>query len=130
MLMAARTPEELDRLFAGAMNAGNLDALVALYEPQASLTPAPGKVAVGIDAIREALAGFLAGNPKMTLTPRVVSRAGDLALLTSKWEIKMTDADGKPAELHGQSVEVARRQPDGNWLFAIDLPLGIDTPQS
>ena len=33
--MAARTPEDLDRLFAGAMNAGNLDALVALYEPQA-----------------------------------------------------------------------------------------------
>ena len=126
--MAARTPEELDRLFAGAMNAGNLDALVALYEPQASLTPAPGKVAVGVDAIREALGGFLAGNPKMTLTPRVVSRAGDLALLTSKWEITMTDADGKPAELHGQSVEVARRQADGNWLFAIDLPLGIESP--
>ena len=128
--MTARTPEELDRLFAGAMNAGNLDALVALYEPQASLTPAPGKVAVGTDAIREALGGFLAGNPKMTLMPRVVSRAGDLALLTSKWEITMTDAEGKPAGLHGQSVEVARRQPDGNWLFAIDLPLGIDTPQS
>lgn len=128
--MAARTPEDLDRLFAGAMNAGNLDALVALYEPQASLTPAPGKVAVGTDAIRGALAGFLAGNPKMTLSPRVVSRAGDLALLTSKWEITMTDADGKPAQLRGQSVEVARRQPDGDWLFAIDLPLGIETPQT
>ena len=128
--MAARTPEDLDRLFAGAMNAGNLDALVALYEPQASLTPAPGKVVVGSDAIREALSGFLAGKPKMTLTPRVVSRSGDLALLTSKWEIAMTDSDGKPAQLRGQSVEVARRQPDGDWLFAIDLPLGIETPQS
>ena len=128
--MAARTPEDLDRLFAGAMNAGNLDALVALYEPQASLTPAPGKVAVGIDAIREALGGFLTGNPKMTLTPRVVSRSGDLALLTSKWELTMTGPDGKPTQMHGQSVEVARRQADGSWLFAIDLLLGIDTPPS
>jgi ketosteroid isomerase-like protein len=24
----------------------------------------------------------------------------------------------------GQSVEVVRRQPDGRWLFAIDLPFG------
>jgi uncharacterized protein (TIGR02246 family) len=130
MLMAARTPEDLDRLFAGAMNAGNLDALVALYEPHASLTPAPGKVVVGTDAIRESLGGFLSGNPKMTLTPRVVSRSGDLALLTSKWELTMTGPDGKPTKMSGQSVEVARRQADGNWLFAIDLPLGIETPQS
>ena len=126
--MAARAPEDLDRLFAGAMNAGDLDALVDLYESDASLTPAPGKVVVGIDAIREALRGFLDGKPKMTLSPRVVARSGDLALLTSKWELSMTGADGKPAKMGGQSVEIARRQPDGNWLFAIDLPLGIESP--
>ena len=34
--MAARTPDEIDRLFAQALNAGDLDGLVALYEPQAS----------------------------------------------------------------------------------------------
>jgi len=126
--MAARAPEDLDRLFAGAMNAGDLDALVELYESDASLTPAPGKVVVGIDAIRAALRGFLDGKPKMMLSPRVVARSGDLALLTSKWELSMTGADGKPAKMGGQSVEIARRQPDGNWLFAIDLPLGIESP--
>ena len=110
------------------MNAGDLDALVELYESDASLTPAPGKVVVGIDAIREALRGFLDGKPKMTLSPRVVARSGDLALLTSKWELSMTGADGKSAKMGGQSVEIARRQPDGNWLFAIDLPLGIESP--
>jgi len=31
--MPVRTPEELDRLFSQAFNAGNLEALVALYEP-------------------------------------------------------------------------------------------------
>jgi len=126
--MGARNPEDLDRLFAGAMNAGNLDALAELYEPQASLTPSPGKVVTGASAIREALAGFLDGKPKMTLSPRVVARSGDLALLTSKWELTMTGPDGKPTKMTGQSVEVARRQSDGNWLFAIDLPLGIESP--
>ena len=37
--MPARNPEDIDRLFAAALNGGDLDALVALHEPQASLTP-------------------------------------------------------------------------------------------
>ena len=42
--MAARTPEEIDRLFAEALNAGSLDALTALYEPQATPMLSPGKL--------------------------------------------------------------------------------------
>ena len=127
--MAARNPEELDRLFAGALNTGNIEELMGLYEPQASLMPSPGKVVAGSDAIREALRGFLDGKPQMTLSPRVVAKTADLALTTSKWELTMTGPDGKPAQMSGQSIEVARRGSDGNWRFAIDLPFGVDTPQ-
>ena len=127
--MAARNPEDLDRLFAGALNTGNLEELMGLYEPQASLMASPGKVVAGSDAIREALRGFLDGKPQMTLSPRVVAKTADLALTTSKWELTMTGPDGKPAQMSGQSIEVARRGSDGNWRFAIDLPFGVDTPQ-
>ena len=128
--MAARNPEDLDRLFAGSLNSGNIEELMSLYEPQASLMAAPGKIVVGADAIREALNGFIAGKPKMSLSPRVVAKTADLAVTTSKWELTMTGPDGKPAQMSGQSIEVARRQPDGTWRFAIDLPFGVDTPQS
>jgi len=128
--MAARNPEDLDRLFAGALNTGNIEELMALYEPQASLMASPGKVVAGSDAIREALSEFIAGKPTMSLSPRVVSRTADLALLTSKWQLTMTGPDGKPAQMAGQSIEVARRGSDGNWRFAIDLPFGVDTPQA
>ena len=57
--MPARNPEELDRLFSEALNSGNLEALVALYEPQATLTPEPGHVVTGTQAIREALSASL-----------------------------------------------------------------------
>jgi uncharacterized protein (TIGR02246 family) len=127
--MAARNPEDLDRLFAGALNTGNIEELMGLYEPQASLMASPGKVVAGSDAIREALRGFLDGKPQMTLSPRVVAKTADLALTTSKWELTMTGPDGKPAQMSGQSIEVARRGSDGNWRFAIDLPFGVDTPQ-
>ena len=71
--MPARNPEELDRLFSDALNSGNLDALVALYEPQATLTPEPSQVVTGTQAIREALSAFVAVKPTLTLevkTPR------------------------------------------------------------
>jgi ketosteroid isomerase-like protein len=53
--MLARNSEDLDRLFAAALHSGNLDTLVALYEPQAALTPEPGHVLTGAQAIRAAL---------------------------------------------------------------------------
>lgn len=118
-------PEELDRRFAQALNAGDLDVLAALYEPGATLAPAPGRTVSGTAAIREALAGFLAGKPHMTLTPRVLAQASDLALVTSRWQLAMTGPDGKPVEMSGQSLEVMRRQPDGQWRFAIDEPFGL-----
>ncbi|HKE42646.1 MAG TPA: SgcJ/EcaC family oxidoreductase [Casimicrobiaceae bacterium] len=122
--MSARTPQDVDRLFAEALNAGQLDALVALYEPQGTLMPSPGKLVTGTAAIRESLAGFLAGKPKMTITARLVAQSGDLAVTSAKWEMSMTGPDGKPANMTGESVEVVRRQDDGSWRAVIDLPFG------
>jgi hypothetical protein len=50
--MSARTPEDLGRLFAESPNAGNLDALAALYEPQAALAPSPGAKVTGMPGAR------------------------------------------------------------------------------
>ena len=122
--MAARTPEDVDRLFAEALNAGNLDALVALYEPQGTLMPSPCTLVTGTAAIRESLAGFLGGKPRMSLTTRLVAQSGELAVTSANWELAMTGPDGKPATMTAQSVEVVRRQADGSWRAVIDLPFG------
>jgi uncharacterized protein (TIGR02246 family) len=125
--MHARTPAELDTLFANALNAGDLEALVSLYEPDASLMPSPGNVVNGTAAIREALAGFLAAKPSMTLDAHTLAHAGDVALVTASWQLSMTGPDGKPSTMTGNSVEVVHRQADGRWLFAIDFPFGTAT---
>jgi uncharacterized protein (TIGR02246 family) len=124
--MPAHRPEELDRLFSEALNAGKLEALAALYEPQATLTPEPGKVVTGTKAIREALGAFLAGKPKIVLTNKLLARTGDIALVTARWELSGTGADGKPYKMSGHSAEVCRRQPNGDWLFVIDTPWGLE----
>ena len=122
--MKADSPLDVDRLFAEALNTGRLDDLVALYEPRAALTPMPDKLVTGTAAIRESLAGFLAGKPTISLNPRLIAQSGDLAVISATWELSATGSDGKPGKMTGQSVEVVRRQPDGRWLFAIDLPFG------
>ena len=125
--MGARTPEDLDRLFALALNSGDLEGLVRLYEPQAALRPGPGQVVQGHAAIRTALGGFIAMKPTLELAPRVLGQCNDVALLTASWTLKGTGADGSPVQMSGNSVEVARRQADGMWLFAIDTPWGLES---
>jgi uncharacterized protein (TIGR02246 family) len=123
--MGARTPDEVDRLFAAALNGGDLEGLVALYEPQASLTPQPGTTVTGTTAIREALSGFVNMKPRMTITPRLIAQTGDMALVTAQWQLSAAGAGGKPAEMTGRSIEVLRRQADGSWRFVIDEPFGV-----
>ena len=124
--MPARNPEELDRLFSEALNSGNLDALVALYEPQATLTPEPGQVVTGAQAIREALSAFVALKPTLTLEVKTLAKTGDIALTSAKWALSGTGPDGNQTTMSGYSVEVSRRQPDGSWLFVIDTPWGLE----
>ena len=105
----ALRPEDLDRLFLERANAGDVDGVVALYEPQAVLAFRPGQLAIGAAAIREVYAGLLAGRPRFSGEIRPAIRNGDLAVTST---VRAGNA----------TVEVARRQPDGTWLWLIDQP--------
>jgi uncharacterized protein (TIGR02246 family) len=122
--MPARTPQEVPRLFAEAFGVGNLEAIMELYEPHATLVAQPGQVVTGTEAIREVVGAFLAMEPKYDFEVRKVFEADDLALLFADWTINGTDPDGNAIEMSGQTTDVVRRQPDGSWLFVIDNPFG------
>jgi uncharacterized protein (TIGR02246 family) len=122
----AQDPEQLDELFEKALNAGDLDALVNLYEHDASLSPQAGQAVTGARAIREALSGFVGMKPTITLRVKTVARTGDIALTSARWELTGTGPDGASITMSGQSAEVSRRQPDGTWLFVIDSPFGLE----
>ena len=122
--MSARTPEEMPRLWAEHFVAGDLDALVALYEADATLVAQPGAVVIGTEAIREDLSGLLAMRPTFNLEGRKVLQTGDIALSFADWTLAGTSPDGEPIEMAGQTSDVLRRQPDGTWRFVIDNPWG------
>ena len=122
--MPARSPEEVHQLWESAMNAGDLEAVLELYEPAATVVPQPGQVVTGTDAIREVMSGFLALQPRFELRPRQVLVTGDVALLMSEWTMQATGPDGSPVQMTATTSDVARRQADGSWRFAIDNPYG------
>ena len=122
--MLATSPEQLHRLFEEAFNAGDLDALLALYEPDAALIPEPGVVVHGVDQIGPALKGFLDIGGKMKLDTKEVVTVGDLAYLMNRWSLTATNEDGSPLEMGAVTAEVAPRQADGSWLYVIDNAVG------
>jgi uncharacterized protein (TIGR02246 family) len=118
-----RSPADVDRAFGERVNAGDLDGLVALYEPGATLAREDGSSVTGAAAIRAELAGLLAGKPRIAMhVVHVIPGGDDVALLHNDWHLTAVAPDGARVDVSGRSSEVVRRQPDGTWRFAVDDP--------
>src|SRR3989442_12299211 len=93
--MGPKSPNDAVGQLINALNSGNLDAAVSLYEPSAVLVAQPGKVARGTTALREALSAFIA------LKPALVSRRGEViqgdggGLYTTGWTLPGTGPTGQ-----------------------------------
>lgn len=127
--MCVDDPGQLGRLFAERANVGDLEGMLSLYEDDATFVGPDGGSASGRDAIRERLQGLLAIRPHVTVTSCEVVMAGDVALMSNRFRITLGAEDGDGAGFDGASTEIARRQPDGGWLYLIDHPkLAVEAP--
>jgi uncharacterized protein (TIGR02246 family) len=122
--MRAESPEHVIERFTAALNGGDVDDAIALYEPDATFAPQPGEEVKGREAIRAALDLFMALKPRMAGTITRVMIAGDVALVMNRWQLEGTQADGAPIDMRGHSADVIRRTPDGDWRILIDDPWG------
>ena len=105
----AHDPQDLERLLVTRERVGDLEGMMALYEPDAVLDCGDAPLLRGKDAIRAFFAGVIATGRKYQFgeqRPALVS--GDLALTSTR------SSDGSVTS------EVARRQADGTWLWVID----------
>lgn len=114
----AKDPNDLERLFVERANAGDLEGLVALYEPDAVVADGDREIAVGRAEIREFLIRFLADRPRLEPSRQAAPLvSGDVALTSSRLS-------------NGEfTAEVARRHADGSWLWVVDqFALGPGAP--
>jgi uncharacterized protein (TIGR02246 family) len=117
--MQPRKPEEWPTLFERHLNAGDLESVAALYEPDASFVPKSSDTLVGRDAIRAVLSGLIAGKARLRGTVVKAITAGDVAVLYTDWQGTVAGPSGEALEEHSKAIEVLRRQPDGTWLLAV-----------
>ncbi len=117
MHKAAKEPNDLEKFFVERVNAGDIEGLVALYEPNAVVAYDNGGVAIGLNQIREYFAKFLADRPQLDPSNQAAALCSvDLALTSSR----LSNGD--------ITAEVARRQTDGSWLWVVDqFALGSET---
>ena len=104
-------PQDLARLLVSRQRAGDVDGMVALYEEDAVLDRGSGRRLTGRPAIRAFYGELVAAGRKFELgdqRPAIVN--GDLALTSTRLPNGTVTA------------EVARKQPDGTWRWAIDKP--------
>jgi enoyl-CoA hydratase len=130
-MMAAHKPEDLSRLFAERASAGDLEGLLELYEAGAVLVGPDGEARAGGESIRAQLEGLLAMAPQVEAGESRALLAGDIALLSNRWRMTFGTGQGNgQTGFEGTSAEVARRQPDGFWRYAIDDPasMGLRPP--
>ncbi|WP_331723108.1 nuclear transport factor 2 family protein [Nocardia sp. NBC_00511] len=103
-------PEDLGKYFIERMKSGDLEGIVALYEPEATIMLGPGRSITGHDAIRQVLKNYLSSRPIDSALQQQTIRHGRLALTLRRLP------NGH------SSVEVARCQSDGTWLWLINCP--------
>lgn len=122
--MKAESPEQVIELFTAALNGGDVERAMALYEPEATFAPKPGDEVNGREAIRSALDRFTALKPRLHGQITKVMTAGDVALVMNRWQLQGVQPDGTPVEMRGHSADVLRRTPQGGWRILIDDPWG------
>src|ERR1022692_4201883 len=108
----AKEPEDVTRLIAERLNAGDATGVAALYEPEAVLAYPADRPTTGREAIRAIYQQMAdAGVQFASEAPLPTVRFEDLALTSTR-----------SADNTGVRVQVLRRQPDGSWVRIIDRP--------
>ena len=118
------TPIDTVNQLTDALNRGDLEAAIALYEPGAVLVAQPGQLARGSAELRAALGRFIELRPTLQSQAQNVVQVDDIALYMSRWTLQGTDPSGQTITMRGDSSDILRRQQDGRWLIAVDNPWG------
>jgi uncharacterized protein (TIGR02246 family) len=124
------TPIDTVNELSSALNRGDVETALKLYEPDAVLIPQPGQLARGSTELRAALEQFTALKPTLQTQAQSVVEVDDIALYIGRWSLRGTDPRGQAIAMGGESSDILRKRPNGRWLIAIDNPWGAQVLQS
>lgn len=102
----------------------DVDRIVSYWSEDAIVIPPGQPVIEGKEAIRRYVASALQ-IPEFrihwTAEDAQLSPDGKLAWMRGRNEVTIPGPDGQPMTLHGRTVTVWRREPDGEWRCILDI---------
>ena len=122
--MGVSRPEDMFPALIGALNRGDIETALGLYEDDAGFVSANGDVARGRDGLRAEFQAMVNAKAITTGAPVKTIIVKDLALVFVEYAGVIPLPDGKEITIRGLSTDVLRQQSDGTWLSVIDNPYG------
>ena len=113
--------EDTERAYIQQMLAGNWEAVAALFTEDAILMGFNEPLKTGRAVILEHFAS-IDSLTEFTITDSDIQGQGELAFL--RWGYEVTGFVGgseEPVSYVGKSIDILRRQPDGRWLFTLEI---------
>ena len=107
-----------------AFHGGDIEGVMASYEPGAMVVFEPGEPITDPARLREMFQGAFAVDPRFDYAGHEVYVVGDLAVHFAPWTMTGRAPDGTEIVDRGLSVAVLRRQSDGRWRIVFDNPHG------
>ncbi|NOU88876.1 DUF4440 domain-containing protein [Paenibacillus sp. LMG 31460] len=119
-------PEDMNAAFAQAYNSGDIDNLIALYEPGGILINLTGNKDEGLEPIRKTLEELLRFKGKMVSKNIYCIPFENIALLRAHFILETVGEDGSPLQIQGHTSEIVRKQLNESWQYIVDHPFGAD----
>ena len=120
----------VDEAYGKAVANQDIDAIVALYTPDAFFLPPNSPIAKGSDAIRAVLQAYIdAGANSLDLDTTVLDEQGDVVIEVGQYKLGLQPSGAEPITDLGKYLQVFKRQADGSFLIAYDC-FNSDEPAS
>lgn len=121
--VARSSAKQISAALAAALSAGDLEAASACFARDACLITPDATTIRGRDHIRAILFQLIAMRPTVQVEQRGMLVAGDVALGTESWTIRLNGLDLTPFAQTSDSTAVLRRI-EGTWKLLISAPWG------
>ncbi len=114
---------QLPATYAAALNAGDLDGIMAGFTDDAVRMPPNASAIIGKESIRSLLQTNLEQNTyQLDNPPEEVQVSGDLAFARGTYTVTVTPkAGGESIQREGKYLVIFQKQPDGSWKAARDI---------
>ncbi len=114
---------QLPATFAAALNAGDLDGIMAGFTDDAVRMPPNAPAIIGKESIRSLMQTNLEQNTyQLDNPPEEVQVSGDLAFARGTYTVTVTPkAGGESIQREGKYLVIFQKQADGSWKIARDI---------